>query len=279
MSSYAIITDDAGHYLPEDLPGNVSYFQIKHNFARLRTRIQSREDAGQLFPDILPFRTHATIALPNKPELSAQLVKIIREFDEIFCITVTRGIDSIYSILEDISIKQKGRANFHLIDSHTLSAGQGYLIQRTIQLIKQNIPANRIEENLREEIPNIYTLLCTPNLSYLHTSGFVDLGQVISGEQHSLYPVFGLEDGKFTALEKQKNIHGAIEYFIEFIGEYDQLKEIIFLHPARQRVAEASNFEQFVHENLSNVHFSEVNCNDFLTHLIGPRGFGLIVVE
>ena len=234
MTSYAIITDDAGQYLPENLPGNITFIQIKHNFSALRGRIQSKEDPGQLFPDFLPFKTHSIISLPNKLDLSAQLVQIIRDFDEIFCITVTRGIDSIYSIFEEISIKQKGRANFHLIDSQTLSAGQGYLIKRTIQLIMQNIPAIRIEEKLREEIPNIYTLLCTPNLSYLHTSGFVDLGQVISGEQHSLFPVFGLEDGKFTALEKQRNVHGAIEYFNEFIGEYDQLKEIVFLHPARQ---------------------------------------------
>lgn len=279
MTSYAIITDDAAHYLPENLPGNVSFIQIIHNFSNLKTRNQSKEDPGNLFPDFLPIKSHSVIFPPNKLELSSQLVNNIRDFDEIFFITVTRGIDSIYSIIEDISIKQKGRANFHLIDSQTLSAGQGYLIQRTIQLIKQNIPAIRIEEKLREEIPNIYTLLCTPNLSYLYASGFVDLGQVISGEQHSLYPIFGLEDGKFTALEKQKNIHGAIEYFVEFIGEYDQLKEIVFLHPARQIVCESTNLEQFVHDNLQNVRYSKVNCNDFLTHLIGPRGFGLIVVE
>ncbi len=279
MTSYAIITDDAAHYCPENLPGNVCFIQINHNFSSLKTRNQSREDSTHLFPDFLSLKTHSIISPPNKHELSTQLVNIIRDFDEIFCITITRGINSIYSIFEEISIKQKGRGNFHLIDSQTLSAGQGYLIQRTIQLINQHIPANRIEENLREEIPNIYTLICTPNLSYLYASGFVDLGQVISGEQHTLYPVFGLEDGKFSALEKQKNIHSAVEYFNEFIGEYDQLKEIFFLHPARQPVGDATNLEQFVHENLPNVRYSEVKCNEFLTHLIGPRGFGLVIVE
>ena len=279
MTTIAIITDDAAQYLPDNLPANVSLIQIKHRFSNLKTLHQSKKDPGLFFPDFLPLKTSSIISPPNKSEVSAQLVNLIRDFDEIFCITVTRGIDLMYSILEDISIKKKGRAHFHLIDSQTLSAGQGYLIQRTIQLIEQNIPAFRIGENLREEIPNIYTLLCTPNLSYLYTSGFIDAGQVISGEQHSLYPIFGLEDGKFTALEKQKNIHGAIEYFIEFIGEYDKLKEVVFLHPLHQSVAEASYIEQYVHENLPNVHYSEITSNDFLTHLIGPRGFGLIVIE
>jgi fatty acid-binding protein DegV len=279
MPSIAIITDDAAQFAIDTLPGNVSLIQIKHRFSNLQTLSQSKKDPGQFFPDFLLLKTSSIISPPNKSEVSSQLVKLIRDFDEIFCFTVTRGIDPMYSILEDISIKQKGRANFHLIDSQTLSAGQGYLIKRTIQLIEQNIPALRIDEILREEIPSIYTLLCTPNLSYLHTSGFIDSGQVISGEQHSLFPIFGLEDGKFTALEKQKNIHGAIEYFLEFIGEYDKLKEVVFLHSQRQSVVEASNIEQYVHENLPNVRYSEINCNEFLANLIGPRGFGLIVVE
>jgi fatty acid-binding protein DegV len=279
MTSIAIITDDAAQFFPDNVPDNVSLIHIKHHFSNLKSKKQSQKDAEQFFPDSLPLKISTIISPPNKSDLSDQLVKIIRDFDEIFCITVTRGIDSLYSIFEDISIKQKGRANFHLIDSQTLSAGQGYLVQRTIQLITQKIPAPRIDENLREEIPNIYTLLCTPNLSYLHASGFVDSGQVISSEQHSLYPVFGLEDGKFTALEKQKNIHGAIEYFLEFIGEYDHLKEIIFLQPLRQTIGDACIIEQYVHENLPKVHYTEIICNEFLVHLIGPRGFGLIVIE
>jgi fatty acid-binding protein DegV len=279
MTSIAIITDDASQCFLDTDPVDVNFLQIKHRFSNLKTANQPKKDPEQFFPDFLPLKSSTIISPPNKEVVSAQLVKLMRDFDEIFCITVTRGIDSIYSIFEEMSIKQKGRANFHLIDSQTLSAGQGYLVHRTIQLMQQNIPALKIEEILREEIPGIYTLLCTPNLSYLYASGFVDAGQVISGEQYTLYPIFGLEDGNFTALEKQKNIHGAIEYFIEFISEYDQLKEVVFLHPFRHPVAEAINFEQYLHENLPNVHYSEINCNEFMTHLIGPRGFGLIVIE
>lgn len=279
MTSIAIITDDASQCFFDTDPVDVNFLQIKHLYSSFKTANQPNKDQEQFFPDFLPLKSSPVISPPNKVEVSAQLVKFIRDFDEIFCITVTRGIDSIFSIFEEVSVKRKGRANFHLIDSQTLSAGQGYLVHRTIQLIQKNNPALKIEEILREEIPSIYTLLCTPNLSYLYASGFVDAGQVISGEQYTLHPIFGLEDGIFTALEKQKNIHGAIEYFIEFISEYDQLKEVVFLHPLRHPVAEAMNFKQYIHENLPNVRYSEINCNEFMTHLIGPRGFGLIVVE
>lgn len=279
MTSFALIIDDAAQYLPENLPANVRLIEIHHPLIHPNAKLSKKEDPGRILPDFLPLKSISLIPQINKTDLTEMLTKAIREFDEIFCLPVSGGINPLFSVLEHISSQKKGRANFHLIDSHTVSAGQGYLYQRTLQLIRKNLSPLTIDESLRKEIPNIYSLFSTPNFSYLLASHFIDAGQAISGEQHSMYPVFGLEDGEFTALEKQKNIHGVIEYFIEFIGEYDQLKEITFLHPSHHQIDDAVNLVQFIHDNIPGVKYSEIRCNDFLSHLIGPRGFGLIVVE
>ena len=128
----------------------------------------------------------------------------------------------------NIHLKNKGRANFHLIDSESLSVGQGYLVNYVFQQVKNGLSAQLIDENLREMIPNIYTILCSPDLSYLYSNGFLDTGQMIAGEQHAIYPVFSLENGHYNSLEKFKNFHGIQDYFIEFLEEYESLQGVGF---------------------------------------------------
>ena len=148
-----------------------------------------------------------------------------------------------------------------------------------MDLISKNVNGNQIEEILREQVPHIYTLLCTPGLSYLHNAGFIDKGQGVVGEMLSLLPIFSLEEGKFTPIDKLKNTHGVIEYFIEYIEEFDDLLQVSFLQSKPPAIQEAKLIKQYIEENYPDTIYTEHPHNNYLASLIGPKGFGLVVIE
>lgn len=266
MISVAIITDDAAQYYSKELSSNISFFSIPHTYKKAR-------------PELLSLKKRSIISPPSKQDLTTLIVNAIDNFDEVFCITTAKEIDSEFSSVDEITRKYKGKANFHLIDSQTLSAGQGFLVEYASNMLQKNVNASKIDENIREIIPNIYTILCTPNLSYLYASGFIDAGQMIEGEQHSLFSIFTLEDGKFNPIEKLKNLHNVMDYLLEFLGEYESLQRVFLIHPLTDFENEAKVIQQFLEENIPGVLFSEFPTNDFFSSLVGPRGFGLIVIE
>jgi DegV family protein with EDD domain len=275
MDSFCIFTDDAAQFTHHNKLSDVHLEIINHQYNPTHF---STFTSPQIYQELLAVDQ---VPIITPPKLS-ELAKIIREmslnYNEVFFITMANGIDSIYSLVLEMCSKNQGKARFHIIDTQSISAGEGHLIDCVSNLINQHASGSTIEERIREIIPNIYTLLCAPNLSFLHTAGFLDIGQTILGETLSLIPVFSLEDGKLNPLEKYKNHQSVIEFFIEFISEFENLEKIVFLQPALLAL-DTNPVKQYVKEFLPATQYFELKTSPFLVSLIGPRGYGLIVIE
>lgn len=216
---------------------------------------------------------------PSYDLISSTIIPLTQAYDDLFIILASRELHPTFSITEQIVSKLHGRATIHLIDSQSIAIGEGQIVQRAGEHITQGIPGNLIEEHLREMVPHIYTLLCTPNLSYLYKAGFIDYGQAIVGEMMSLLPIFTIEEGKLNPVDKVKNYRNVIDYFVEFIEEFDELENVSFIHPSGSVLPEAKMIREDMEENYPGVNYSELSINPFLASLIGPRGMGIVITE
>lgn len=280
MPSSCIIADNAAQFTRVNFPENICL-----RFINLKTEysfVNSKEvplNTGKDFPKHLQLDQDPIIKVPDVEEIREVIENSVNHFDDVFIILHSKDINPVYDMILHILNKIRGRAAVHLIDSQSLSIGQGFLIQSAVDLISKNIDGNQIEETLREQVPHIYTLLCTPGFSYLHNAGFIDKGQGVIGEMLSLLPVFSLEDGKFTPIDKMKNTHGVIEYFLEYIDEFDDLLQVSFLQSTPPAIQEAKLIKGYIEENYPDTTYTEHPHNNYLASLIGPKGFGLVVIE
>ncbi|MHB8089928.1 MAG: DegV family protein [Anaerolineaceae bacterium] len=280
MPSSCIIADNAAQFTRVNFPENVCLrfinFKTEYSFVNLKDnkQINSLE-----FPKHLPLKQDPIVRVPDFDEIREVIDNSVNHFDEVFIILHSKEINPAYATIMNLLNKLRGRAVVHLIDSQSLSIGQGFLIQSAVDLISKNTDGNLIEETLREQIPHIYTLLCTPGTSYLHNAGFIDKGQGLIGEMLSLLPIFSLEDGKFNPIDKLKNIHGVIDYFIEYIEEFDNLLQVSFLQSTPPAIQETKMIKQYLEENYPNTLYTEHPHNNYLASLIGPKGFGMVVIE
>jgi DegV family protein with EDD domain len=280
MSSTCIITDSSAQFSFPGFPGKKCLKVLNHQYSFS----PSGEIAAEI-PKVNEFPAYTTgdfwpkIIAPTKETLISTLTDTLPYFDDIFIILLSKEISPLYLEAEKITTSLHGHANLHIIDSQNTSLGLGLIVQYTADLINKGISVEDIEKQLRLTIPHIYTLFCTPNLSYLHSAGIVDAGQAAVGEMMNLYPLFVMEEGKLNPLQKVKNQHAVVEYFIEFVDEFDDLRHVSFIQPAAPGINESKLLHQHIDELFPDTTYTEHLINPYLTSLFGPRGFGMVVME
>jgi len=280
MGHSCILTDNAAQFTRPNFTGykNIVFLdeqiELQENVLLDLCKVRVSE-----FPSHVNGSNPIHLRPPSATHLSDELLSIYQMYDDIFIILVSKELHPTFSLAEEIVMKLHGKADFHLIDTQSIALGEGQIIQLAAELIAKNISGAIIEECLREAIPHTYTLLCTPNFSYLHKSGFIDLGQAVSGEILSFLPIFTLEGGKLIPVEKVKNIHNVTDYFIEFIDEFDDLKNVSFIQPSPTVHNESKLVKQHIEEFFPDTHYSEHTINPYLASLIGPQGIGIVVTE
>jgi DegV family protein with EDD domain len=280
MASYCIITDSSAQFAQPNFTGSQAVRIINHQIeieGKIYTHLHELKVATfprQISPEFQP----RIIPLSNET-ITETIASLLPQYDDIFIILLSKELNPLYEQVASQSSKLHGRARIHCIDSQNVSIGLGMIVQTASEMLARNIAADEVEQYIRKLIPHVYMLLCAPNLSYLYLQGSIDYAQSVVGEMISMLSIFTLEDGRLNPLEKVKNVKGALDYFIEFFDEFDDVRQLAILQPAPPAIVEMRLLHQHIEEVGSNASYSEYPINPFLACMIGPKAFGLALME
>jgi DegV family protein with EDD domain len=231
------------------------------------------------FPASLKSSSDPKLIVPSAAEIAELFTALLRKFNELLVIVNSAELTPLYqNALDAVKIIQGGTA-IQVINSMTISSGLGILVQTAAELISSGADMSEVEKQIRQMIPHIYTLVCSPSLRYLHNSNLVDYQQAVVGEYLNLHPIFSFEEGRPNAFYKVRNFRHAQDFFQEFIEEFDELTHISLLKGINTQGIDNRLLRQFVQEIFPDTPFSEHRLNSFLATLFGPRSLGLIVIE
>lgn len=214
---------------------------------------------------------------PSESEIINQLSTLRRDHSDILVITLSSVLSGLFSKIEKAIKKYGDVEHIHAIDSHTTSVGLGLLVQMAVDMITQGTNLREIEGRLRTSIPHIYTLFCLPDLSNLAAANFLSPSQAIVGEMLELLPIFSLEDGCLTAIQKVRTQRHLLETFQEFVDEYNEPSHIAVIKNGNH--LKAALFREYVTNNFPRSTFSEHTLGGSLAELLGPQSIGLIVMD
>jgi DegV family protein with EDD domain len=280
MSSICILTDSAAQFPQLGFSGKneirVIPFDIEVN--------------GQLYPEGKDLHTTALPASANGQNFPRLVVPSTHKFQEIFLSLgqhyhdiiailssagLTPAFDNAYKAME----ATRGRANVTLIDSQTTSVGLGLMVQKAAEVVASGQTLAEVERQVRAQIPHTYMMLCTPAMSYLHHAGFVDQSQAFVGEMLGIMPIFTLEEGRLSSVEKVRNNRALADFMQEFICEFETLDQIALVQSVPGMVHEARLLREHAQSYFPQTPFSELTISPPLATLVGPRSIGLVVVE
>jgi DegV family protein with EDD domain len=279
MKSTCILTDGSVQFIKASFSGQQIVKTIPLN---IRLENKSVSDGNGPKPSSLPQfankQLNPKVEAPSPEQFFEMFSSLSLNYDNIMGIFASNQLIPCYENALKASIGLQGRTNFILIDSLTISAGLGYLVQLAADGISKGAPVFEVERQIRSILPSTYSIICPAGLSYLYYNGFVDSGQALINEMLGLFPIFAIENGKMIPLEKVKSSRNAIGFFQEFLDEFEQLSHIAFIQSALSSYQE-SKILRDNYQRESPTPYSEHIINLPLAALFGPRTLGMIIVE
>ncbi len=280
MSSVCVVTDSA-----------VQFPQLSFNSRNLLTVVPLYcQLGGELYasnddfkPSGLPASAEDDLSphllAPSIEQMQAVFSDLSKSFDAILGIFSSSNLSPVFSRAQEAAEALRGGLEIQLVNSQTIAAGLGFLVEKAINTALRGVPAQEIEYEVRSLIPHVYNVMCIPGLSYLYYNGFVDRAQAVVNEMLGLYPIFAIEEGQLTPLEKLRNNRHTVNYFQEFLDEFDNLQHVALLQSVPPNQPEAQILRDHAREIFPNTPFTTHSINLPLATLFGPRSMGLFVIE
>jgi DegV family protein with EDD domain len=283
MGSIAILTDSTAQFPFHSFAGRELVRTIPFD---VEIRAKLYEGGRNLKPGDLPSFAAGSVQprlIPPTPEQFGKYFAADEKgqpYDQVLAIFTSSHLCEIVDQATKGQQMANGRGNIQIIDSQTTSVGLGALVQIASEAVMAGKKISEVERLVRSLIPHIYTVFCTPGLTYLYHSGFLDQAQANVGELLGLLPLFSIEEGVLSPLEKVRNHRQALDFFQEFMEEFDHLQHIAFVqngtggNPQDGRILREHALACFPHTP-----FSEHTINGPISTLFGPNALGLFVIE
>ena len=270
MSKICILTDSTAQYTQAKYPGHervhVLPFEIQ-TCDRAGEHSRSRQVQNQR---LIP---------PSAQDFEQAFARLSREYDMIFVLTMSARLNPAHANALDAVRRFSNHARVNVIDTQTTSIGLGLLVQAAAAAAAEGAAADEIEQRMRASIPHIYMLFCIPELTTLACSGYMDYSQALVAEMMGLLPVFSIEEGRLTPIEKVRTRRHLFESFLEYINEFDSPAHIALIRGGNQGTIRARPVRMYVQETFPETPFSEHAISPPLASLFGQQATGLIIYE
>jgi len=282
MGITCIVTDSHVQFPQPSFAGRQLVRILHHSYQLNGQTYEAGKDLKTSdLPAFPPDNTLPGILLPD-PEQICRFFEVIEEdrsIDRIIAIFTSAQLFPLFSKVQDALVSFSGRVQIQLIDSQSTSIGLGFLVQSAIDAIQKNYSSSEVEHLVRSLIPRIYAILSTPGLSYLHRAGFVDHSQAIVGEMLGLMPLFALEEGHLTPLEKVRNHRQVLDSFQEFLDEFENLHHIALVQNIAPNSQDGRLLREHAMDSYPKTPFTEHSINLALAALLGPQTSSLFAIE
>jgi len=279
MGTICIVTDNTAQFTQPSFVGRNSITIVP-----LETRLNgSLVDGNVIKANNLPFsaddQLHPALVSPSVEDFRQLFIGLSLKFNQIFGLFLSSSLNDCYNHAEQAAESLHGHNTISLIDSQTTSIGLGFLVQAAAESLAHGMNLVEVEHLIRSLVPHIYAAFCTPSLSYLYYAGFLDQAQAIVGEMMGMLPIFSLEEGRLTPMEKVRNRRHTIDFYQEFMDEFDHLNHIALMQTASPNAQDARLLREHVQLEFPKISFTEHTINLPLATLLGPSACGLFLLE
>jgi len=280
MSSIGILTDNSAQYPQTAFPGR-NLIRVINLECRLdgRTNEEVKGSKSPILPAFADEHLNPSITAPGVEDFRKVYHSLKTEFDEILVILNSGSLTETVDHAQQAADSMPGAQKISIIDSKNISAGLGMLVQTAAISVSKGLPMQEVERLIRQQIPHIYGVICPPGLTYLAFAGALDQAQATVGEMLGLFPIFDLDEGELTPVQKVRNYRSVMEYFQEFLEEFDHLQYISLVQGGQISTQETRMLRQFIEEIYSSARFSEHGLNLPMATLFGPRCYSIFVSE
>lgn len=116
-------------------------------------------------------------------------------------------------------------AKVHILDTRTVAGGLGTLIKQAKAWADEGKSPEKILHDLKALAEREVVYFLVDTLEYLRKGGRIGNASYLLGSVLQMKPILGIDDGKVTAIEKQRTSHKALSRLKELVLEQCPLGE------------------------------------------------------
>lgn len=218
------------------------------------------------------------LQVPSAAQYTEVFERLAADYDAIISIHASRDILTSWQNARAASQVIMGRCEVAIIDSRTISAGQGLLVRLAARLVAESTPYDDIVRALRGAVDRIYSIYYVENPEYLMQNQIVAPAHGILGMMLNLKPVLTVEDGHLAAMEKVRTRIQAVERIVEFAVEFSDLEDAVIVQHKLNAEPTRILIDRLSAE-FPNRRFPTTLYGASLAALIGVDATGLVILE
>jgi fatty acid-binding protein DegV len=260
MGNLGILTDDSVSFPVSTFSGR----KRVHTFSAEATRRYS-------LPRAASSRTR---------EFLLQLDNLCEQYTDILVLVSADIFGGLPSTTRRALEKRQGcAASVEILDTQTIGAGVGILVQKAAALAEAGASLAEATHQLRAAIPNIYTLLCVPQISLLAERGHLAPSQALAGSILGFIPLFLLEDNHLYPIRKARTWRRLLESVLEFIEEFDAPRSVSLLKSPDFNAPTKLSLRAALRKRAPTLPFYEYPPPALFADTFGERAVGVILSE
>jgi DegV family protein with EDD domain len=275
-----VVTDSTA-YLPPDLVSELNITILPHHV----------EIAGRYYLDgvdltyddfhrmVYEQRLTPHTAPPTVIEFQRTYERLNKETGEVIAILLSGALSDAVEYAQTAADGLLGRCRIEVIDSKSVSAGLGILVELAARAAAQGRSLDEIIRLVRGVIPQIYVVFFSDTLSYLEDAGRIGHAQAILGTYLGIKPFLTLEEGRITPIEKVRTREEALEKLIEFVIEFDAIKQLAIVKADVTPDQETAFIIEELQKEFPNVEIPILSYGPVIASHIGLDTLGIIVHE
>jgi DegV family protein with EDD domain len=270
MARICILTDSTAQFTRPNFPGREGVHVIPFSLQPLGGRESALLPADPPAEQLIP---------PSRLDFARLYASLSSQYDFILVIVLSGVLSPVAENALSAATRFGDHARVKVIDSLTTAVGLGLLVQAAAGAAAEGVPPQDVERRVRAAIPRLYTLFCIPELTYLARAERLDPAQALVGELMGTMPLFALDEGQLTPIDKVRTPRHLFESFQEFIGEFEAPAHIALMRGVGHTTIRTRPLRQYVQELFPATPFSEHALNPSLAALFGPQSTGIVILE
>jgi len=149
----------------------------------------------------------------------------------------------------EVAAEMVPEADVHILDTRTIAGGLGTLVKQAKAWVDEGKTAETIIHDLKVLAEREVVFFLVDTLEYLYKGGRIGNASYLIGSVLQMKPILGIDNGKVTAIEKQRTSRKALNRLKELVYEQcpkGKSSHITVSHCGGQKRAEllAREFEQ-----------------------------------
>jgi DegV family protein with EDD domain len=270
MPNVCILTDGTAQFTHSNYLGHDRVFVIPFGLQTITPQENLTRSGEGLSPQLIP---------PSPKDFIDFYYRLSHTFDIIFVLTLSSRLVSISKYALSVSQQYVNHINIIVIDSLTTGVGLGLVVQAAAAEAVKGVSIAELERKIRAYLPRIYMICCIPDLQFLAQSSYMRYSQALVGKMMGMLPIFSIEEGRLTLIEKARTQRHLFESYLEFIDEFNALAYIGLVSGSSQGNMHTKPLRQHIRANFPQTPFGEHAMNAQLAALLGPNSTGLVILD